>query len=132
MNYGLRHYDFKEIHIGNEPGVFVASDVIKPLKVESGIPESQNLQDTAFVNTSLKCSKDDTIKMLLSENEKITADYQMKEQLTAPVKSNTEIGKVTYYLNGKPLREYPIITTQNIEKLDFSWCLDKIWGWFAA
>ena len=70
--------------------------------------------------------------MLLSENEKITADYQMKEQLTAPVKSNTEIGKVTYYLNGKPLREYPIITTQNIEKLDFSWCLDKIWGWFAA
>lgn len=132
MNYGLGHYDFKEIHIGNEPGVFVASDVIKPVKVENGIPKSQNLQDTALVNTSLKCPKDDSIKMLLSENEKITADYQMKEQLTAPVKSNTEIGKVTYYLNGKPLREYPIITTQNIDKLDFSWCLDKIWGWFAA
>lgn len=132
MNYGLGHYDFKEIHIGNEPGVFVASDVIKPVKVENGIPKSQNLQDTALVNISLKCPKDDSIKMLLSENEKITADYQMKEQLTAPVKSNTEIGKVTYYLNGKPLREYPIITTQNIDKLDFSWCLDKIWGWFAA
>lgn len=132
MNYGLGHYDFKEIHIGNEPGVFVASDVIKPVKVENGIPESQNLQDTAFANTSLKCPREDSIKMLLSEDEKITAEYQMKEQLEAPVTKNTEIGKVTYYLNGKALREYPIITTQDIDKLDFSWCLDKIWGWFAA
>lgn len=132
MEYGLKNYDYRKIRIGNEPGVFVTADILKPIEVINGIPDSKNLSDKSYVNAYLNCSKDDEIKILLREDEKITAKYELHDQLKAPVKAKTEVGKVSYYLGDKLLREYPIITNRGVNKLGINWCIEQIWERFIA
>lgn len=132
MEYGLKNYDYRKIRIGNEPGVFVTADILKPIEVINGIPDSKNLSDKSYVNAYLNCSKDDEIKILLREDEKITAKYEFHDQLKAPVKAKTEVGKVSYYLGDKLLREYPIITNRGVNKLGINWCIEQIWERFIA
>lgn len=126
MNYALKNYQYKEINLRNEPGIFVATDTLKPIQVKEGIPEGNALSGPSYIMPRLSLPKEPTLKILLSPEDQITADCQIQSTLQAPITQGTPIGKLTYYLNQTPLIQYPIQADKTIEKRDYPWCLRQI------
>ena len=53
-------------------------------------------------------------------------DFQIEEQLTAPVTAGTEIGSIKYLVNEDIYKIETVVTTEDVPAIDFSWCLSQI------
>ena len=58
--------------------------------------------------------------------EQVTVEYRIAQKLSAPVKKGSCAGAIYYKLGGMVLREYQVETTEDMEKLDFEWCLRQV------
>ncbi len=122
LTYGIENYQL--VSYWRKPSLHV-------MTVENGIPQSGELYDKACVDLVCQCpEKDKTDKILLGKNEKIQMRCQTPAMLEAPVKAGAEVGTVSFYLNGELLREYPVITEEAIEKINFAWCVDQVFHRF--
>ena len=125
MTYALDHYQYKtfeielpvrQIFINN--GIKARSDTIDyPGKNGTKIPLTANLTPVSF---------------LLKEDETISVDYEIPDQLDAPVRKGMQVGRIRCTLNDKLIREYPVYTTQNAEKRTFKKCLEYIFHLFST
>ena len=70
--------------------------------------------------------KKDLSHVLLREGEQVTVEYRIAQKLSAPVKKGSCAGAIYYKLGGMVLREYQVETTEDMEKLDFEWCLRQV------
>ena len=75
--------------------------------------------------------EDREINVLLKEGEKVEKNVLLPERLTAPVEKGKQVGTVNYYLNGELLREYPVLTAEDMGRLDFAWMLHYIWKQYS-
>ena len=124
MTYALDHYQYKtfeielpvrQIFINN--GIKAHSDTIAyPGKNGTKIPLTANLRPISF---------------LLKEDETISVDYEIPDQLDAPVRKGMQVGRIRCTLNDKLIREYPVYTTQNAEKRTFKKCVEYIFHLFS-
>ena len=124
MTYALDHYQYKtfeielpvrQIFINN--GIKAHSDTIAyPGKNGTKISLTANLTPVSF---------------LLKEDETISVDYEIPDQLDAPVRKGMQVGRIRCTLNDKLIREYPVYTTQNAEKRTFKKCLEYIFHLFS-
>ena len=124
MTYALDHYQYKtfeielpvrQIFINN--GIKARSDTIDyPGKNGTKIPLTANLSPVSF---------------LLKEDETISVDYEIPDQLDAPVRKGMQVGRIRCTLNDKLIREYPVYTTQNAEKRSFKKCVEYIFHLFS-
>ena len=64
--------------------------------------------------------------MLVAEEEKIHAKIKKNTVLEAPVKKGQRVGTLTYYIDDEMIKEYPIITSENISKLTYENIFVKI------
>ena len=118
MSYGLEHYEYRDIW--EEP-------VLGTLPVKGGIPESGRLEDIAYAHLELAAGAESSgRKLLLSEQEQITIETNLPEDLSAPVEPDTIVGSIRYYLNGDIVRIHPITTPDKIDPITLPWCLKKI------
>ncbi|MCI5994461.1 MAG: D-alanyl-D-alanine carboxypeptidase [Blautia sp.] len=115
MEYGLKNYEYrnvrKEIRFDEIP-------------VENGIPESGNLQDTAYAG--LGVTDDEEIRLLLREDEEVSVQVDRPKKLMAPVEEDTVVGSVRYYLGNELVREFPVTVQCGVEKISLHWCAGKI------
>ena len=58
----------------------------------------------------------------MTDKEEIRAVYSYKKILTAPVQAGTEIGKISYMLNGICLGTNVVVVTQDISEISLRWC----------
>lgn len=58
--------------------------------------------------------------------EEITSKVTVKKEITAPIKKNTELGSITYYLKDKEIGSVPLISENEIRKASFLDCLSYI------
>ena len=124
MTYALDHYQYKtfeielpvrQIFINN--GIKAHSDTIAyPGKNGTKIFLTANLTPVSF---------------LLKEDETISVDYEIPDQLDAPVRKGMQVGRIRCTLNDKLIREYPVYTTQNAEKRTFKKCVEYIFHLFS-
>ena len=124
MTYALDHYQYKtfeielpvrQIFINN--GIKAHSDTIAyPGKNGTKISLTANLTPVSF---------------LLKEDETISVDYEIPDQLDAPVRKGMQVGRIRCTLNDKLIREYPVYTTQNAEKRTFKKCVEYIFHLFS-
>ena len=124
MTYALEHYQYKtfeielpvrQIFINN--GIKAHSDTIAyPGKNGTKISLTANLTPVSF---------------LLKEDETISVDYEIPDQLDAPVRKGMQVGRIRCTLNDKLIREYPVYTTQNAEKRTLKKCMEYIFHLFS-
>lgn len=50
---------------------------------------------------------------------KITSELEIPKTVTAPIKKNDKLGKISYYLDGVKLAEHEIVASESINKLSF-------------
>lgn len=107
MNYGVDHFEKKQIF---------RKDELSPLPVEDGKQKLVNLK------------MEGDMRILLGPEETVEIEYDLPSVLTAPLRSGTIAGYAKYYINKELYNEIPILITDDIEKIDYRYCLDQILG----
>lgn len=120
MTYGIEN--FRKQDLDDCP---IDSSRLKPIEAVGG--QGRKIGAAAWVQPVVEPQKEGEIDtLLLAPGEEIEISYELAEQLYAPVEQGTYIGKVSYLLGGKTLREYRIIAGNSVEKIDFSWCVSRV------
>lgn len=136
MEYGLENYTW---HTFEE--VAFDADNLKPIPVANG--QRNNFDSDAYtivekVSSERRVSDDsmDSLAggadqgeiegLLLASDEAIKVDYQVKEQLEAPVNAGMEVGQITYSVDGVIYRTEKLVITDTIERVDLEWCMEQL------
>ncbi|MCI8814316.1 MAG: D-alanyl-D-alanine carboxypeptidase [Lachnospiraceae bacterium] len=118
ISYGLRHYEYREAEKIPDLGA---------VAVEDGIPTDRGWADTAYVNVRVEKPKE-SLRILMREDENVRIEKNYAKSLKAPVKRGKKVGNIRYYLGDLLLKEYPVITAGTIEKADYTWCCERVFG----
>ena len=70
------------------------------------------------------------IEMLLSEKDKVTYIINIPQEINAPVKNNTHIGEIIFYVNNIEIGRDEIYLVDDIEEYNYKWCLNRILDYF--
>lgn len=122
MQYGLDYYDYREVY---------EKINLQEIPVEDGIPENGRLFGKAGVKVMLRSGEDESMKLLLHSEEQVERKLEIEDVLQAPVKAGEQVGKVTYCLEGSVVKEYPIVTMEDVYAKSFLWYLKKVVGIYA-
>jgi len=124
MEYGLKNYELCRLED------FVCDQSELPaLKVEEG--QTDRLGEQASTGLRIKIQdRSEFTGMLLGEHEKVEVTVKLPKNLQAPVSEGMQVGLITYSLNGENIFTEQIVASRSIDKIDFSWCLEKILGIF--
>lgn len=125
MTYGLENYQYKDIY---QTGLLDA-----PVSVEDGQYDGKLGKDEAFGSLTYKDGKEaeNPKQMLLKEEETVEIKADIPKKLRAPVKAGTQVGSVSYLLNGKKLVEYPVFLEKSVKKIDIAWCMKRVFLLFC-
>ena len=105
MSYGVTNYKQRQIF---------ENTTLEPLIVKKGQTKLAELHMSG------------DLKLLMRDDEDVTTEYGIPDYLEAPVKAETVVGNVKYFVNGQYYTSIPIYTTQNIPKIDFRYCFRRI------
>ncbi len=117
FTYGMEN--FRQL---STESVDVASLLPESIRVLNG--QTEEIGGVAEVKVELE--EKDKVQLLAMEGESWQVEVDFKEVLHAPVKEGTEVGEVTYFMDGMPYLQEKIVLSQSIDGIDFVWCLDKI------
>ncbi len=115
MEYGLEHYtlhSFLEAKLPQIPSV---------IPVEKG--QGEKLGEMAQVSTVRRETED--MKLLLGAEDEVRTVYRGKTFLEAPVKEGDKIGEISYELNGEIWKTEDVVAGNDVEKIDYAWCLKQ-------
>ena len=114
MEYGLENYSYKEIDA--ESGQF---QIPVPGGFSGGFPDMEGTE--LHVTT-----RSEPFRLLLKSGEDVRVDYELPEELEAPVKEGTRVGTVVYSIDGIRLREYPAVAAETVEERTLDVCVKYI------
>lgn len=106
MQYGLENFEKKDIYEGRE---------LAPVAVVNGQKEQ----------TSLHAAKE-KIELLLGPQDRVEIKWTLPDRLEAPVKKGEVVGKEAFYVNGELYRSIPVTVMENVEKINYIYCLKKV------
>ena len=105
MTYGINNYKERQIFKNSK---------LDPILVKKG---QQNYEDL-YMNGDLT--------LLMRDDEKVTTEVHLPDYVDAPIKANTVIGEMKYYINKEYYDSVPIYTSSNIPKINYIYCLHKL------
>ena len=118
----LYTYGMENFHYLSTESVDVAGNLPESIRVVNG----QTAEIGGLATVNVRVERKEPVQLLAKEGEAWQVDVRFEEVLHAPVKEGTEIGEVTYSLDGKSYLQEKIVLSQSVDGIDFSWCLDKI------
>ena len=128
MEYGLENYHFSYYEDA-------AKDVPKEGKIPVTEGQTRRIGETAYVewerqpeteNVSGYEQKADKEGILLRRDEEIEVKWEIEKELAAPVKEGTEVGRIQYLVGDEIFKEEKLVVNQDVEKIDYDWCLDMV------
>lgn len=116
MEYGLNNYEYRNVWETYEP---------EEITVKEGVDKDNIYAKEGAVRTALE-TKEQEVNVLLREGEEVTVNKELAKSLTAPVHKGEKVGELAYILEGDLLSGYDIVTCEEIEVRDFSWCFHTL------
>lgn len=116
MSYGLDHYEYRKTD-----SFFPMDNTLMPIPVEGG-KMAQPGEEVSVGVELLQPITEWKREILLSGEEELHASYIVSSRLTAPVKKGTKVGVFRLSVDAEVLSEIPIVTTRDVERLDYGWC----------
>lgn len=118
----LYGYGMDNFHYLSTENVDVADKLPETIRVLNG--QTEEIGGLATVNVRLE--REAPVQLLAKDGENWQVEVNFEKELLAPVKEGTQIGDVTYSLDGKTYLTEKILLGQSLDGIDFDWCLDKI------
>lgn len=121
MNFGLENFEYTTIGEIRE-----AEAGIEPIEVNNG--QTLYIGGKAYTEVEIRQNdeKEDCRGILLQEGENIETLREIPKSLEAPVTAGTQIGKISYRVDGKVYWEDILLAAKDVPAIDFYWCLEKI------
>ncbi len=116
MAYALENYEYRDVYIKPETS---------PIPVLEGITADGQLFEEVNVQV-IEGTKEDTFNVLLREDEEVTVEVTEKDWLCAPVAKGESVGSVRYSLEGRVIREDPLVTAEEIKERTVQWVGKKL------
>ena len=69
---------------------------------------------------------------LRKKSEQVRSKISVPKQVEAPISRGDKIGKITYYCGEKELAAGSLIACEGAEKIDFYWCLNRLFKNFVV
>lgn len=117
FQYGMDRYHYRDVY----KEVKLPSVLIK-----EGIPLSGGLDEPVMIASGMEEGEEKSLKLLLSDEETVSVETSMPKELMAPVKKGQIIGSVTYRLNGKTVKKFPVYLTEGTRRITAFWCMKEI------
>lgn len=122
MQYGIEN--FEKVYLDQ---IEVDLEKIGTLTVKNG--QGSYIGERTYTDIKLGNVKG-VEESLIAKGEEVKVSYQVKHELEAPIETNTYVGKVSIIVGDDVLREYDVLTTDAVSKIDFKWCVKMIWKLF--
>lgn len=122
MQYGIDHFFYKSFA---EEDVAFDESRLTPIPVAEG--RTEVLGEIAYTGVELEEEREGAVKrLLLRADEEIQVEHTVQSLLQAPVQKGTQVGSVSYSVNGTVYRQDRILTLDSVEKIDLEWCVRQI------
>ena len=120
LSYGKEHFSCHSLSQCR-----VDESVFTPVTVTGAKSDRIGQHVTVAVEAQ---QNEDQIKdtILLRKDEAIQCRIRRDDILEAPVRKGQRTGSICYLLNGRIIREIPVISAENVGKIDYLWCLEKV------
>lgn len=112
--YGMERYQYRDIY---EEKTFADIPVKNGIAGENGTPFEE-----AEVSVTLQ-KEGNGLRYLLCERDQVEIKTQVETVLDAPVAAGTQVGNVSYYVNGELVKQYAVCTDAEVEERSFLWIL---------
>lgn len=120
MEYGLANFHYRDFSDTEIP-----EEAVKPILVKEA--KTDKIGQQVYLDVALEESKQEALTgVLMKEQEKIKITFQRAKELTAPVKEGETVGTLYFLIGEERWKTYKLVTKQPAEKIDFSWCLQKV------
>lgn len=113
--YGMENYAYRDIYENQQ---FDAIPVANGIAGEDATPYEE-----AYTTVAFEQPEEESLPYLLCEEDVVEVKTSIAKKLEAPVAEGEKVGQVSYFLNGELIKEYPVITTREVEKRNFPWIL---------
>lgn len=120
MEYGLEEYEYREFR---KEQAAVRTEDLKPLCAIGG--RTKVLGGKAMVELSL-AEGEGLSGVLMKADEEVLVSCYIPDFLTAPVACGTQVGEVTYSVDGEIYYTEKILTKTSSEKITLEWCAEEI------
>lgn len=122
LDYGIENYEKRKIQedLENIP--------LSSVKVNDGIPVEDNLYRNAYVETDCPSIEETgtASEILMRKDEEIQQKIYLCPEVEAPVQKGQKLGTVSWYLSGRKILTRDITAAENVEKIDYSWCVEQV------
>ncbi|MDO4273333.1 MAG: D-alanyl-D-alanine carboxypeptidase family protein [Eubacteriales bacterium] len=118
LKYGEENFEYQ---------TFWKEPVLGKVKVENGVSEELGIGVPVYISGTYEVAEEEKEQKLLVKNdEAVKCKVSMAESLKAPVRQGQKIGEITYYLEDEELCSYPVLAEKAVDKMDYMWCVDKV------
>ena len=107
MEYGLEHYQYREIDKKMQ---------IPEIKVAGGVDDKKPYQYCLNVPVKIERPADENSKILIRDGEELQAKLELAKYWNAPLKKGEKVGMLTYYLESQKIAEYPLSIKKTVKK----------------
>ncbi len=116
--YGMEHYEYRDIY---EDRSFADIPVTDGIAGGEATP-----YESAAVSVSLEKPERSGLPYLLCAEDVVEVKTKLVKQMQAPVYAGQKAGEVSYYLNGELIKEYAVVTTGGVKRVNYPWILHYI------
>lgn len=120
MEYGLKYYTLHNLEEAEIP-----DEVYEPIRVSEA--QTERIGEQASVSVTLEAVEEpQTEQILLNPNEEITVSFEKAGGLVAPVEKGQEVGVLHYMVGDEIWKTMKVVTSAEIERIDWLWCLKTL------
>ena len=150
MEYGLDHYTYKSFQ---DEGIRFDEKLLHPVPVLNG--RTDILGATAYTGIAVEGkgmdgktgggtqagrtdagtgggdpsdspANGERQGLLMREGEQVRVEYDWSKSLEAPVRQGTAVGSIRYIVDDRVYLSEDIVTTRDVEQIEFDWCLEQV------
>ena len=93
-----------------------------PITVLKGTSDSIGVREAEGLNLLVPKGKERSVQKSVT----------VEEKLTAPIEAGTEVGTVTYTMNGETIATFPIVTTEKVPSAGFATYFRKLFSFITS
>lgn len=116
LDYGDANYDYRPVW---------QTPVSKPVLVKSGV-ENEPGEKICLRGKCVISSQERSRRILTGKDERIKCKVELPEEITAPVKKDSKIGEVVFFLGKEKIAAYPVLAEKSVEKISYRWYLKRV------
>ena len=131
MGYGIDNYQFQSFD-----SIPIEESKLKPKSVKNGQTQKSGGRSSIEIKVVDGMLKTEGKGLLVNSEESIKNEYEIRDNIEAPVNKGDKIGTITYYViddqNQKSVWKIKnVLACNTVPRIDYLWCLKQVLNYYG-